>query len=147
MIHQNLQTLRKLHHLTQEEVAEHVQVSRQAVAKWENGETTPDITNCIALAELYNVSIDDLVKHEDEYGGAMIAPKGKHFFGSVTMNERGQIVIPKKARDVFHLNPGDSLLFLGDEEQGMALIKADGFIHAITRVSNMLKRGNKDSED
>lgn len=147
MIHQNLQTLRKLHHLTQEEVAEHVQVSRQAVAKWENGETTPDITNCIALAELYNVSIDDLVKHEDNYGGVMITPKGKHFFGSVTMNERGQIVIPKKAREVFQLSPGDSLICLGDVEQGMALIKADGFIQAITNVSNMIRKGKKDSED
>jgi len=44
--------MRKLHRLTQEEVAEKIGVSRQAVAKWENGETVPDIQNCLALAEL-----------------------------------------------------------------------------------------------
>ena len=38
--------------------------------------------------------------------------------------EKGQIVIPKKARDIFDLHPGDQLLVLGDEQQGIALVKA-----------------------
>ena len=42
------------------------------------------------------------------------------------MGERGQIVIPREARDVFDINPGDSLLVLGDEKRGgLALVKAD----------------------
>ena len=53
MINMNLKKLRKKFRYTQEEVAEKIGVSRQAVAKWENGETVPDINNCIALAEFY----------------------------------------------------------------------------------------------
>ena len=37
--------------------------------------------------------------------------------------ERGQIVIPKEAREIFDINPGDTLLVLGDEEQGIAVVK------------------------
>ena len=55
----------------------------------------------------------------------MTMPKGKHIFGTVKVGERGQIVIPKEAREIFDINPGDSLLVLGDEEQGIAIVKAD----------------------
>ena len=63
MINMNLKNLRNHHRLTQEDVAEHLQVSRQAVAKWEKGESMPDIENCIALAKLYNVTLDNLVNY------------------------------------------------------------------------------------
>ena len=55
----------------------------------------------------------------------MSMPKGKHIFRTVKVGERGQIVIPKEAREIFDINPGDSLLVLGDEEQGIAIVKAD----------------------
>ena len=58
----------------------------------------------------------------------MIAPrkeKTKHLFGSVKVGERGQVVIPKEARDIFGIEPGDILLVLGDVERGIALVKAD----------------------
>lgn len=52
--------------------------------------------------------------------------KGRHFFGSTKVGERGQIVIPKEARDMFGIKPGDSLLVLGDEQRGgLALVRAD----------------------
>ncbi len=51
-------------------------------------------------------------------------PDGKHLFGMVRIGEKGQIVITKKARDIFDLHPGDQLLVLGDEQQGIALVKA-----------------------
>lgn len=47
-------------------------------------------------------------------------PEGKYAW-TVTVGEKGQIVIPKQARDVFHISPGDTLLLLGDEEQGIAM--------------------------
>jgi len=50
---------------------------------------------------------------------------GKHIFGTVTVGERGQIVIPKKAREIFGINPGDTIMVLGDEKRGIALVKAD----------------------
>ena len=58
----------------------------------------------------------------------MIAPrKGntKHLFGSVKVGERGQIVIPKEARELFDIRQGDILLVLGDRERGIALVKAE----------------------
>ncbi len=140
MISTNLQTLRKKNRLTQEEVAEKINVSRQAVAKWENGETTPDINNCVALANLYNVKVDDLINYTDNSHGAFIPPKGKHIFGTVTMGERGQIVIPKKARDIFGLKPGDDLIVLGDEEHGIAIMKAEGFLTALDTMKKFVSK-------
>ena len=57
----------------------------------------------------------------------METPKGKHIFGTVKVGERGQIVIPKKAREIFNIKPGDMLLILGDEAQGIAIVKDDLF--------------------
>ena len=50
----------------------------------------------------------------------MNAPNGRHAW-TVTVGTKGQIVIPKEARDLFHIQPGDTLLFLADETQGMAI--------------------------
>lgn len=46
-------------------------------------------------------------------------------FGTVKVGERGQIVIPKEARELFDIRPGDNLLLLGDEEKGIAIVKED----------------------
>ena len=50
---------------------------------------------------------------------------GKYIFGVCKVNEKGQIVIPKEARQVFDIKPGDMLLVLGDEEQGLIITKTD----------------------
>jgi len=50
----------------------------------------------------------------------MARPKGKYAW-SVTVGAKGQIVIPKEARELFGIRPGDTLLLLGDEKQGMAI--------------------------
>ena len=80
-ISRNLTVLRQIHKYSQEEVAEKIGVSRQAVAKWESGETAPDLINCDALAELYNVSVDDLIHFDQSKEKIEIPPKGKHIFG------------------------------------------------------------------
>ena len=51
--------------------------------------------------------------------------KGKHIYGIVTVGERGQIVIPKEARDQFGIRPGDKLIVAGDVKKGIAIVKAD----------------------
>lgn len=58
----------------------------------------------------------------------MKGPDGRHIFGTVKVGERGQIVIPKAARDVFGIQPGDTLLLLGDEAQGIAIVRNDVFV-------------------
>lgn len=127
----NLTTLRRLNKLSQEDVADRIGVSRQAVAKWESGDSVPDIVNCDALAQLYNVELNDLIHHDREKTGQNIAPKGKHIFGTVRVGERGQIVLPKQAREVFKIKPGDLLVVLGDEaldHPGIALMKEEYFL-------------------
>ena len=85
----NLRHLRKANRMSQEEVAEKIGVSRQAAAKWENGDSLPDLVNCEALADLYDVSLDDLVRYDAEAEGMPIPPRNKHLFGVVTLGERG----------------------------------------------------------
>jgi len=60
--------------------------------------------------------------------------KGKHIFGTVKVGERGQIVIPKEARDIFDIDPGDNLLILGDEEKGIAIVKEDLMKHFALKI-------------
>lgn len=50
----------------------------------------------------------------------MKAPEGKYAW-TATVGEKGQIVIPKQARDIFGIKPGDTLLLLGDSERGIAI--------------------------
>ncbi len=52
-------------------------------------------------------------------------PKGKYIFGTVKVGEKGQIVIPKEARDTFDIKAGDTLLVLGDAETGVIVSKPD----------------------
>jgi AbrB family looped-hinge helix DNA binding protein len=51
-------------------------------------------------------------------------PDKKRFYGSITVSERGQVVIPAEARRDFGIEVGDKLLVLGDLDQGLALVKA-----------------------
>ena len=105
MLKDNLVMLRNIHGFSQEEIAEKINISRQAYAKWEKGMTIPDIEKCSLLAKVYGTTIDSLIETETAEGIGMIPPppKGKNIWGSVTINERGQIVIPKGARDTFKL--------------------------------------------
>ena len=56
----------------------------------------------------------------------MEAENGKYIFGVVKVGERGQIVIPKEAREVYGIKPGDSLMVLGDDK-GIAMLKTEVF--------------------
>lgn len=67
-------------------------------------------------------------------------PKGKHIFGTTKINDRGQVVIPKKARKLFGITNGDSLVVLGDEAEGIALIKADIFEKRLNDTWNCIKQ-------
>ena len=139
----NLRYLRNRLGLSQEEVAEKIGVSRQSVAKWENGDSLPDILKCESLTDLYNVSLNDLVHYDSEEEGLSIPPKNKHIFGMVTLGERGQIVLPKMTRDTLKLKPGDRFIVLGDTtpaNAGITLIDSQTFLLMTGQViDNFLK--------
>ena len=91
----------------------------------------PDIIKCDALADLYDVSLNDLVRYDSDKEGIPIPPRNKHIFGVVSLGERGQISLPKKARETLNLKPGDTLIVLGDtspETPGIALIESQTFL-------------------
>jgi len=134
---ENLIELRKYHNYSQEELAELIGVSRQTLSKYEMGESLPDIEKCKLLADVFSVSIDDLVnydKNNEESLGLGVPPRGKHIFGMVKVGDKGQIVIPAKARKIFDIRPGDSLIVLGDEGQGIAIIKETGLLDLLNRA-------------
>lgn len=145
MIRDNLVMLRKLNEYSQEEIAEKIGISRQAYGKWEKGETVPDIEKCALLAKVYGVTVDSLIHTEKMEDNTVLppAPKGKHIFGSVTVSERGQIVIPKQARDLFAIKGGDRLILLGDETEGLALVKESVFTE---RMEQAMKLAVKTTE-
>ena len=103
MLADNLIFLRNIKGLTQEQVAEVIGISRQSYSKWEQGETYPDIDKCDKLAKYYGVTIDSLVYQDNKVDDIKIAPApiGKHLWGTVTIGSKGQIVIPKAARETF----------------------------------------------
>ena len=96
MFKDNLVSARKMHGFSQDELAEKIGVSRQTLSKYETGESLPDIEKGKLLAEVLDVSLDDLVNYDRE-----------------NSNNLGLGVI----------QPGDNLIILGDESQGIAIIK------------------------
>lgn len=145
MFSDNLLYLRNLKGLSQEQVAEAVGISRQSYSKWEQGDTFPDIDKCDKLANFYGVTIDSLIHSDEKIGKTKIAPApiGKHLWGTVTIGSKGQIVIPKNARDTFDMKEGDRLVVLGDESQGIALIKSEIFEK---QMQEMLERSQRSAE-
>ena len=145
MFSDNLLYLRNLKGLSQEQVAEAVGISRQSYSKWEQGDTFPDIDKCDKLAKFYGVTIDSLIHSDEKIGKTKIAPApiGKHLWGTVTIGSKGQIVIPKNARDTFDMKEGDRLDVLGDESQGIALIKTEIFEN---QMQEMLERSQRSAE-
>ena len=139
MLKDNLEMLRKIRGYSQEEIAEKIGISRQAYAKWERGTTIPDVERCALLAQIYETTIDSLLKTETEEKIGVIppAPKGKNIWGSVTISDRGQIVIPKGARDKFNLSGGQRLIVLSDET-GIALLPAEQFEENMRNAMDMM---------
>ena len=72
----------------------------------------------------------------------MQIPDGHYLFGTVKVGERGQIVIPKEAREVFHIQPGDTLIVLGDKKWGIAVTKADVLEAHAKHVFDLMSGGD-----
>ena len=140
MFKDNLIELRKLNGMSQDELADRIGVSRQTVSKYETGESLPDIEKCKRIAEVFSVSMDDLITYERNNKnnlGLNVPPKGKHIFGMVKVGDKGQIVIPAEARKIFDINPGDNLIVLGDESQGIAIVKEKGLMDLLRLATKL----------
>ena len=127
-----IKELREKKKITQLELAEKLGVSRQAVAKWERGESVPDIDCCMKLAEIYGVTVDILVR---SFGKQEHTGDGKHIFGLSRVNSKGQVTLPASCRKVFDIKPGDTILVLGDENKGgIAMVKIGGFMDDLGKL-------------
>lgn len=76
----------------------------------------------------------------------MKKPKGKYAW-TVTVGEKGQIVIPKQARDVFEIKPGDTLVILGDEKKGLAIPPKNMFAQFASAVFETYTENDGEQEN
>ncbi len=121
-MHDKLKNLRLEAKMTQEDLAERMNVSRQSVAKWENGESVPDVIKCSELAKIFNLTVEDIALiFLNKDGRFDFSPNNKYIFGKCIINDN-KIVLPDEALRVFGLKNGDELVLLGDASQGLALV-------------------------
>ena len=82
-------------------------------------------------------------KHENSYISyksiIMETENGKYIFGVVKVGERGQVVIPKEAREQYDIKPGDNLMVLGDQK-GIAMLKTEVFQAIISQAMGGLTK-------
>src|SRR5699024_7158695 len=88
------------------------------------------------LSEIFQVTLDQMPKNMSEEEVNHLAAKGQQISGVVKVGERGQIVIPRQAREMYHIQPGDRLVILGeDATEGIAILKSDGFLELADMIS------------
>ena len=139
MFKENLISLRKMRGMSQEDLADRIGVTRQTLSKYETGESLPDLEKSKAIADVFGITIDELVNGDDRVLMPGTAPKGKYIFGVVKVGDKGQIVLPVRARRVFDIKPGDDLVVLGADGQGIAIIKEQGFLD----LADMIRKADK----
>ena len=124
----NLKILRYRNGYTLEALAEIISVSRQSVAKWEAGDSTPDIVNCVKLASLYKISLDELVHRplKNQVNNDFISENGR-ICGVLEVSENSTIRLPESVMDLFDIHCGNKVLLLADQKQGIALVKCSQF--------------------
>ena len=99
------------------------------------------LTNWKTGCKLYKYEIYPLKEAGGVAGGKHILGKAKrHIFGTAKVGEKGQIMIPKDARQIFGVKPGDTLLILGDEETGIIVTKPDVLRDAADEIFGKMER-------
>ena len=121
MLKDVLKNLRKTNHVSQEYLSNELHVTRQTIAKWEKGESVPDIYSLQKLCQIYNVSVDEVL-NSDKVNAKYAKPLDKFCFGYVTIDKEGKITLPPVALKTFKLKEGSKLILFGDLKQGLALV-------------------------
>lgn len=103
--------LRKLKQMTQEDLASQLNVSSQAVSKWENDLSIPDITVLIELADFFQVSLDDLLRHKDQLPTVQVVPEEIR----KPMDQLMLKIIVEKTGEIVRINLPMKLVKLGLE--------------------------------
>ncbi len=130
--------------MTQEDLAEKMGVSRQTIAKWENGESVPNVVKCNELAEIFDIELQSVaslflnLKDQDSF-----KPKDKYIFEKCIVKD-SKIIIPDEAMAIFNIKNGDELIMVGDIKQGIALFPAavSDFMFFILHINNHPKSNN-----
>ncbi len=156
----NLIRLRKEAGLSQEELADKLAVSRQAVSKWERGEALPDTDNLIRLARLYNVSIDEIVGYapeketsadENKAAGADGAKETDNASGADDAKETDNASGADDANDDGNTDGEDDEYFTQDGETKKYYSKTKGGKHIRFETDRKQKRiiisGDDDDDD
>ena len=73
-------------------------------------------------------------------------PKGNHIFGTVKVGEKGQIVIPKAARELFGIKPGSTLLVLGNDDKGIIVTKPEVINNIAAEILDENDKGKLNNE-
>lgn len=119
--------LRKSHNMSQEELAEKLNVSRQAVSKWERSESSPDTDNLIQLASIYNMSIDELLNGEE----AKLVLKEKTIVNEVKLNDKVKVLLEEDKATVIE----------GDITKNYSISKILSWNDNINKKAKMLTSG------
>ncbi len=108
--------LRKKHGLSQEELADKLGLSRQAVSKWERAEASPDTDNLICLAKLYGVSLDELLSTDDDV----------------------ETIVKEQVKTEAKEEKGDSIVLTDDD--GSKVVIKDNHIHCVDKNGNEVEK-------
>ena len=110
---ENLCRLRKAHHYTQQEISDLLNISRQAYSNYETSKRTPDLDSLIRLADIYNLSLDQLVNHPCTKDGMVLEQKGP-FTPAMEIETADTIYLTREEMDMIksfrNLSEEDKLL-------------------------------------
>ena len=124
----NIKSLRRKNDYTLEQLAEIIDVSRQTIAKWETGETLPDIANCVKLSTLFKVTLDEFVTMRTDLPENVDTDMANgRIMGVVDVEKDGRIILPDQILDLFDIQTGEKVLLLADKKQGIAIVKCSHF--------------------
>ena len=114
--------------MSQLELAERLEVSRQSISKWETDASVPELEKLVNLCEVFEVTLDELVnKPMRDMETVGYATDGNRVCGVLDLEEEGVIRLPRPVMELFDIKAGEKILLLADKKQGIAIVKCTQF--------------------